>query len=179
MRAPPKVDRGVAIPSGSPGPDSEAIFVLVDGRIVAADDTAVAMVGVAGAELLGRELHEQSRPSRSSGPTLGSTQRHQVDRPKLKSWRCVHALKIDQSFVARIDHNPHDAAITRSIISLAKELDMIVVAEGVETIAQHSALQALGCSIGQGFLYGKPGPVATVPVERAHRIGRTITRTIP
>jgi EAL domain-containing protein (putative c-di-GMP-specific phosphodiesterase class I) len=82
----------------------------------------------------------------------------------------VHALKIDQSFVAGVDHNAHDAAIARSIISLAKELDMIVVAEGVETIEQHAALRKLGCSIGQGFLYGKPGPASTVPVEQAHRL---------
>jgi EAL domain-containing protein (putative c-di-GMP-specific phosphodiesterase class I) len=82
----------------------------------------------------------------------------------------VHALKIDQSFVAGVDRDPHDAAIARSIISLGKELDMIVVAEGIETHAQQSALQALGCSVGQGFLYGRPLPAAEVPVERANRL---------
>lgn len=79
----------------------------------------------------------------------------------------IHALKIDQTFVAGIDHNPHDAAIARSIISLGDELDLIVVAEGVETVAQQMALQTLGCSAGQGYLYGKPGPAATVAIERA------------
>jgi len=82
----------------------------------------------------------------------------------------VHALKIDQSFVAGIDHNPQDAAIARSIISLGEELEMIVVAEGIETLAQQSALQALGCSVGQGFLYGRPLPAAEVPIERANRL---------
>ncbi|MEY2571602.1 MAG: diguanylate cyclase, partial [Acidimicrobiaceae bacterium] len=87
----------------------------------------------------------------------------------------VHALKIDQTFVAGIDHNPHDAAIARSIVSLAEELDMIVIAEGVETVAQQRALQALGCSIGQGFLYGRPSPAAGVPLERANRLPGTAT----
>jgi PAS domain S-box-containing protein len=82
----------------------------------------------------------------------------------------VHALKIDQSFVAGIDHNPQDAAIARSIISLGEELDMIVVAEGIETLAQQSALQTMGCSLGQGFLYGRPLPAADVPIERANRL---------
>jgi diguanylate cyclase len=82
----------------------------------------------------------------------------------------VHALKIDRCFVADIDHNPQDAAIARSIISLGEELDMIVVAEGIETLAQQSALQTLGCSLGQGFLYGRPVPAAEVPVERANRL---------
>jgi EAL domain-containing protein (putative c-di-GMP-specific phosphodiesterase class I) len=82
----------------------------------------------------------------------------------------VHALKIDQSFVAGIDHNPQDAAIARSIVSLGNELDMIVVAEGIETLAQQAALQAVGCSIGQGFLYGKPSPPAEIAVERAKRL---------
>jgi EAL domain-containing protein (putative c-di-GMP-specific phosphodiesterase class I) len=82
----------------------------------------------------------------------------------------VHALKIDQTFVAGVDHNPQDAAITRSILSLGHELDIVVVAEGVETVGQQSALQALGCSIGQGFLYGKPSPAAEIRVSRAHRL---------
>jgi PAS domain S-box-containing protein len=82
----------------------------------------------------------------------------------------VHVLKIDRSFVAGIDHDPHDAAIARSIISLGEELGMIVVAEGIETLAQQSALQALGCSFGQGFLYGRPSPAAEMPMDRAHRL---------
>jgi PAS domain S-box-containing protein len=79
----------------------------------------------------------------------------------------VHALKIDRIFVDGIDHNPQDAAIARSILSLGAELGMVVIAEGVETVAQQIALQALGCSVAQGFLYGKPTPAAAVDVERA------------
>jgi PAS domain S-box-containing protein len=79
----------------------------------------------------------------------------------------VHALKIDHLFVDGVDHNPQDAAIARSIISLGHELDMIVIAEGVETAAQQASLQELGCEIGQGYRFGKPTPVDEVPIERA------------
>ncbi len=79
----------------------------------------------------------------------------------------VDALKIDHLFVDGVDHSPQDTAIARSIISLADELDMIVVAEGIETAAQHAALRALGCEIGQGFRFGPPTPVHEVPIERA------------
>ncbi|MEY2588159.1 MAG: diguanylate cyclase [Acidimicrobiaceae bacterium] len=84
----------------------------------------------------------------------------------------VSALKIDRSFVTDIDLNPQDAAIARSILSLGEELDLVVVAEGIETVPQQQALQALGCMIGQGFLFGKPVPAAEVPIERARRFRR-------
>ena len=82
----------------------------------------------------------------------------------------IHALKIDQTFVDGVTHNPQDAAIARSIISLGDELDLIVVAEGIETEAQQAALQELGCSVGQGFLYGRPTPAAALPMQRARRL---------
>jgi len=82
----------------------------------------------------------------------------------------VHALKVDRTFVDGVDHNPQDAAIVRSIVSLGHELDLVVIAEGVETLAQQSALQALGCSIGQGYLYGKATPAPAVATQRAHRL---------
>jgi PAS domain S-box-containing protein len=81
----------------------------------------------------------------------------------------VHALKIDRTFVVGVDHNPQDAAIARSILSLGEELGLVVIAEGIETGAQHAALRALGCSAGQGFLYGKPAPAAAVAIQRTNR----------
>jgi PAS domain S-box-containing protein len=80
----------------------------------------------------------------------------------------VHALKIDQSFVAGVDHNAEDAAIARSIVTLGAELDLLVIAEGIETASQRSALRKLGCTIGQGYLFGIPVPAADVAIERAH-----------
>jgi diguanylate cyclase (GGDEF)-like protein/PAS domain S-box-containing protein len=72
----------------------------------------------------------------------------------------VQALKVDRSFVNRMDHAPQQAAIVKAIASLAHNLGMDVVAEGVETRAQAEALRAIRCRRGQGFLYSKPLPAA-------------------
>jgi diguanylate cyclase (GGDEF)-like protein/PAS domain S-box-containing protein len=77
----------------------------------------------------------------------------------------VQALKVDRSFVRRMDCVPQQAAIVKAIVSLAHNLGMEVVAEGVETSAQAEALRALGCRRGQGFLFSKP-----LPAEEAERL---------
>jgi Amt family ammonium transporter len=65
-------------------------------------------------------------------------------------------LKIDRSFVARMESDVGSCAIIRTILSLARELHMGVVAEGIETEAQARMLRELGCEMGQGFLFSKP-----------------------
>ncbi|WP_207539354.1 EAL domain-containing response regulator [Sabulicella rubraurantiaca] len=70
----------------------------------------------------------------------------------------VHRLKIDQSFIALFPGDRSDAAIVGSVISLAHELGMEVVAEGVENRAQLEALRTLGCDEVQGFFIGRPVP---------------------
>jgi EAL domain-containing protein (putative c-di-GMP-specific phosphodiesterase class I) len=70
----------------------------------------------------------------------------------------IHALKVDRSFVGQMDRAPQQAAIVKAIVSLAHNLGMEVVAEGVETRAQADALRALRCRRGQGFLFSKPLP---------------------
>jgi EAL domain-containing protein (putative c-di-GMP-specific phosphodiesterase class I) len=64
-------------------------------------------------------------------------------------------LKIDQTFVARIEHSATDRAIISTIAHLAHALNMRVVAEGVETEAQHMLLRASGCDELQGYLFGR------------------------
>jgi diguanylate cyclase (GGDEF)-like protein len=69
----------------------------------------------------------------------------------------VHTLKIDRSFVHDLD-NPAAMAVAQTVVSLATGLRLDVVAEGIETAAQRSALVSMGCRFGQGFLFGRPLP---------------------
>ena len=66
----------------------------------------------------------------------------------------VDIVKIDRSFVAGLGRDDGDMAIVTSVISLAHALGTEVIAEGVETTAQRDILLALGCTHGQGWLFG-------------------------
>jgi diguanylate cyclase (GGDEF)-like protein len=72
----------------------------------------------------------------------------------------VHELKIDRSFVDGLGIRDQDTAIVASVIELAHTLGTAVVAEGIETIEQLHELLRLGCEHGQGYLLGRPGPIA-------------------
>ncbi|RQX20551.1 GGDEF-domain containing protein, partial [Micromonospora chalcea] len=66
-------------------------------------------------------------------------------------------LKIDRSFVSRLDAGDSRAYATVEMVNrLAGAFDLAVVAEGVETVAQHAAVTAIGCRQGQGWRYGRP-----------------------
>jgi len=70
----------------------------------------------------------------------------------------VETLKIDQSFVAGLGHDREDEAIVEMILSLARALDLRVVAEGVETAEQFHQLRQWECGLMQGFYFGRPMP---------------------
>jgi diguanylate cyclase (GGDEF)-like protein/PAS domain S-box-containing protein len=74
----------------------------------------------------------------------------------------ISSLKIDKSFVKDVDSGGEDEVIVRTIVNLAHNLGMDVIAEGIETEEQLESLKALGCEFGQGFLFSK-----AVPAEEA------------
>lgn len=68
------------------------------------------------------------------------------------------SLKIDRSFVSDVNKQTENAQILQTIVSLAQNLNLRTVAEGIETVEQLKVLQHLGCDLGQGFLFSKPLP---------------------
>jgi EAL domain-containing protein (putative c-di-GMP-specific phosphodiesterase class I) len=70
----------------------------------------------------------------------------------------VHELKVDRSFVRELNRNPSDRAIVRSIVDLAHNLGLQVVAEGVEDERTWRLLESFGCDFAQGFLMSRPLP---------------------
>jgi len=73
----------------------------------------------------------------------------------------IDALKIDRTFVRDIVEDPDDSAITAAVVSIGHHMELRVVAEGVETAAQLSILQSMGCDEYQGYLFSRPLPVGT------------------
>jgi EAL domain-containing protein (putative c-di-GMP-specific phosphodiesterase class I) len=67
-------------------------------------------------------------------------------------------LKIDKSFITRVEHEGHNAAICESILALARSFDLKVIAEGVETDPQLGWLREHGCDEVQGYLLARPMP---------------------
>jgi EAL domain-containing protein (putative c-di-GMP-specific phosphodiesterase class I) len=82
-------------------------------------------------------------------------------------------IKLDRSFVSDLETNNNSAAIVRAVVTLARSLNLPVLAEGVETEAQRLILSHEGCDQIQGYLTGKPLPIQNYEriinsVEEAH-----------
>ncbi|MDC8785403.1 bifunctional diguanylate cyclase/phosphodiesterase [Roseateles koreensis] len=71
----------------------------------------------------------------------------------------LYELKVDKSFVQDTPSDPNDTVIVEAVVSMAKHLNLRVVAEGVETQAQRDFLVAAGCDCLQGYLLARPGPL--------------------
>jgi EAL domain-containing protein (putative c-di-GMP-specific phosphodiesterase class I) len=69
-------------------------------------------------------------------------------------------IKIDRSFVLNLPSDTNDGIIARTIITMGRSLALEVIAEGVQTTGQREFLERHGCHAYQGYLYGKPLPVA-------------------
>jgi diguanylate cyclase (GGDEF)-like protein len=74
----------------------------------------------------------------------------------------IKVVKLDKSFVGDLPANEHSVAIVQAVTAIARALDLEVVAEGIETSEQNAAAGLLGCHIGQGWLFGKPGTLSTI-----------------
>jgi len=91
----------------------------------------------------------------------------------------IDKIKIDRSFVHAMARDPESTKFIRAIVSLATSLDLSVTAEGIEDADAAALLQAMGCSQGQGYLFGRPMPkkeidlllsvVPGVPARHLHR----------
>jgi EAL domain-containing protein (putative c-di-GMP-specific phosphodiesterase class I) len=85
----------------------------------------------------------------------------------------VDLLRIDRLFVSGLGVAEEDHAIVKHVASLAHDLGCLAIAEGIETIAQETALRSLGVDIAQGFLYGRPE--TAVQITERLRPGSTPT----
>ncbi len=90
----------------------------------------------------------------------------------------INTLKIDRSFINRMESDPQSYAIVKTMTTLAETLDMDVVAEGVETSSQVVLLKALQCNSVQGYFFSKPLPavqatemLATLPQRESAVLG--------
>jgi diguanylate cyclase len=88
----------------------------------------------------------------------------------------ISVLKIDQSFVGRINLDKRDAAIVTAIIAMAQSLGLRVIAEGVETPDQLSFLSKQGCYAIQGYICSPPVPADQIPryLERTNWLGQQV-----
>jgi diguanylate cyclase (GGDEF)-like protein len=78
----------------------------------------------------------------------------------------VDLIKLDRALTTGVQPD-RDAALCRSLVGLCAELDMAVVAEGIETAEQASLVTAAGCTTAQGYLYGRPAPLSTLRLSGA------------
>ena len=74
----------------------------------------------------------------------------------------IDVLKIDKSLVDDIVENETSRHITTAIVNLGKAMNLVILAEGVETNEQRDVLRELGCDVAQGYLYSKPQPAAVI-----------------
>jgi len=79
----------------------------------------------------------------------------------------IDRVKIDQTFVRELSSDDRAAAIVRSVLTLANDLGLEVVAEGVETPVQAKLLRQLGCRYAQGYLFARAMPMAEL-IGRLH-----------
>ncbi|MDX6200436.1 MAG: hypothetical protein QOJ79_3587 [Actinomycetota bacterium] len=92
----------------------------------------------------------------------------------------IDEIKVDRSFISGLETSDRDRTIVSSIVGLGREMGLMTIAEGVETVGQAEQLVSLGCSVGQGYLYCRP--IAPDDLERwlaTRTSGRRALRIVP
>jgi diguanylate cyclase (GGDEF)-like protein len=84
----------------------------------------------------------------------------------------IDTLKIDRSFVDGLGQDAQDTAIVRSVVALAKTLNLSVTGEGVETVQQQLHLEELGCDLAQGYMFARPSPPEMLDAMFANGLAR-------
>jgi EAL domain-containing protein (putative c-di-GMP-specific phosphodiesterase class I) len=88
----------------------------------------------------------------------------------------IDELKIDRTFIRDIEADADERAIVQTIVGMARNLRLAIVAEGVETQAQHLLLRQLGCHAFQGHLFGRPVPLRDLERLLRERSARQAVR---
>ena len=89
-------------------------------------------------------------------------------------WCRTREVKIDQSFVQDVPHDPNACVIARAIIALGQSLGLAVIAEGVETEEQRAFLESNGCRQYQEYLYSRPLPLKEFGAYVTHMQGKGV-----
>jgi EAL domain-containing protein (putative c-di-GMP-specific phosphodiesterase class I) len=87
-------------------------------------------------------------------------------------------IKIDRSFVSNVNSNPQSAAIVRAVIGLSHALNIPIIAEGVETESERDFLRDEGCREIQGYLIGRPQPIANYADVTSDATARLVGRAM-
>ncbi len=86
----------------------------------------------------------------------------------------IDILKIDKSFMPADPTDAHQIALVRAVVDLARSLQLITVAEGVEEAHHADLLRALGCDRGQGWLFGRPAPAPAATTRLSSEAAITV-----
>ncbi|MEQ1941216.1 bifunctional diguanylate cyclase/phosphodiesterase [Mesorhizobium sp. VNQ89] len=86
-----------------------------------------------------------------------------------------HKLKIDRSFVSRLETDQNSGAVVSTIVGLSRALGVDAIAEGVETENQATLLRAAGCDVFQGFLFGRPAPLRMSDADSSPARARSVS----
>jgi diguanylate cyclase (GGDEF)-like protein len=134
-----------------------ALHGLADGQLVLELTETGLLAHEEAAERIVRELRELGVGVSLDDFGVGQSSLSRLGALSLES------VKIDRSFLARIDLDAREAALLGAVFRLARDLALPVIAEGVERPAQLAVLRRMGCPQVQGFLLARPLPAAAVP----------------